>query len=145
MDFNSNNFRFYHPLEIRWSDMDALGHVNNVMYIDYFQIGRGYYMNQASKTWDWFKHMFVIANISCNYLKEIKLDVKHPRIGVRISKMGSKSFEIEYAIVSESENRELILHAIGTSTQVMIDIKEKKTIELPSWLREEIMAYEPGL
>ncbi|MDM1348884.1 acyl-CoA thioesterase [Myroides marinus] len=145
MEFNSNSFRFYHPLEIRWSDMDALGHVNNVMYIDYFQIGRGYYMNQASKTWDWFKHMFVIANISCNYIKEIKLDVKQPRIGVRISKMGSKSFEIEYAIVSEGENRELILHAIGTSTQVMIDMKEKKTIELPSWMREEITSYEPEL
>ncbi|MCA4792958.1 acyl-CoA thioesterase [Myroides odoratimimus] len=145
MEFNSNDFRFYHPLEIRWSDMDALGHVNNVIYIDYFQIGRGYYMNQASKTWDWFKHMFVIANISCNYVKEIKLDVKHPRIGVRISKMGGKSFEIEYAIVSEGENRDLILHAIGTSTQVMIDIKEKKTIEIPTWLREEVSGYEPSL
>lgn len=145
MEFNSTSFRFYHPLEIRWSDMDALGHVNNVMYIDYFQIGRGYYMNEASQTWDWFKHMFVIANISCNYVREIKLGVKYPRIGVRISKMGSKSFEIEYAIVSEGADRELILHAIGTSTQVMIDIKEKKTIELPLWLREEIMAYEPEL
>lgn len=102
-------------------------------------------MNQASKTWDWFKHMFVIANISCNYIKEIKLDVRHPRIGVRISKMGVKSFEIEYAIVSEGENRDLILHAIGTSTQVMIDIKEKKTIEIPTWLREEVSVYEPSL
>ncbi|MCC9041520.1 acyl-CoA thioesterase [Myroides sp. M-43] len=145
MGFNNNDYRFYHPLEIRWSDMDALGHVNNVMYIDYFQIGRGFYMNQASTTWDWYKHMFVIANISCNYLKEINLSVKHPRVGVRISKMGSKSFEIEYTIVSEGENRELIVHAIGTSTQVMIDIQEKKTIEIPNWLREEVLAFEPGL
>lgn len=145
MNFNSSDFRFYHPLEIRWNDIDALGHVNNVMYIDYFQIGRGYYMAEASQTWDWLKHMFVIANISCNYIKEINLKVSHPRIGVRISKLGSKSFEIEYAIVSEGSNRELVLHAIGTSTQVMIDVKEKKSIELPSWLREEIQDYEPGL
>lgn len=145
MSFDSNSFRFYHPLEVRWSDMDALGHVNNVMFIDYFQIGRGYYMNQASKTWDWYKHMFVIANITCNYIKEISLKVNCPRVGVRISKLGSKSFEIEYVIVSEGENREVILHAIGTSTQVMIDMKEKKSIELPAWLREEILRYEPGL
>lgn len=145
MSFNSSDFRFYHPLEIRWNDIDALGHVNNVMYIDYFQIGRGYYMAEASQTWDWHKHMFVIANISCNYVKEINLKVSHPRIGVRISKLGSKSFEIEYAIVSEGDNRELVLHAIGTSTQVMIDVKEKKSIELPDWLREEIQGYEPGL
>lgn len=145
MEFNISDFRFYHPLEVRWSDLDPLGHVNNVIFIDYFQIGRGYYMREASKTWNWDKDMFVIANISCNYLKEINLTVQNPRVGVRISKMGSKSFEIEYAVLSDNAKREVIVHAIGTSTQVMIDMQAKKSIEIPDWLRSEISSFEPGL
>ncbi|WP_010250729.1 acyl-CoA thioesterase [Myroides injenensis] len=145
MNFDITNYRFYCPLEIRWNDLDALGHVNNVNYIEYFQIGRGKYMNEVSKTWDWTKHMFVIANISCNYLKEIKLTARNPRIGVRISKLGSKSFDIEYAILSDDEDRKPIVHAIGSSIQVMIDISEKKTIEIPEWLLSEIKNYEPAL
>jgi acyl-CoA thioester hydrolase len=92
MNFKIEDFKFYHSLEIRWNDLDALGHVNNVLYIDYFQTGRGKYMTKVSKTWNWNKHMFVIANINCNYIREIGLKVKNPRIGVRISKMGTKKF-----------------------------------------------------
>ena len=140
-----SDYRFFKPLHIRWNDLDPLGHVNNVLYIDYFQIGRGDYMAAASKTWDWFQHMFVIANIHCDYWKEMRLGVKNPQIGVRVSKLGTKSFVIDYVIVSEGENREAIIHASGQSTQVMVDVKAGKSIDIPAWLREELLDYEPAL
>lgn len=139
------NYTFFLPLHLRWNDLDPLGHVNNVMYIEYFQIGRGEYMVAASKTWDWFQHMFVIANISCDYWKEMRLGVKEPRIGVRVDAIGTKSFTIEYAIISEGKDRQPILHASGSSTQVMIDVKAGKSIEVPDWLRAELTAFEPAL
>lgn len=140
-----SDYRFFMPLHLRWNDLDPLGHVNNVLYVDYFQTGRGEYMVAASKTWDWFQHMFVIANINCDYWKEIRLGVKEPRIGVRVSTIGTKSFTIDYAIVSEGEHREPIIHATGSSTQVMVDVKAGKSIEIPLWLREELQAFEPAL
>ena len=144
-EFELSDYRFFIPLHLRWNDLDPLGHVNNVIYIDYFQIGRGEYMTTASKTWDWFQHMFVIANISCDYLKEMRLGVKEPRIGVRVSTIGTKSFVIEYVIVSEGKNRVPIIHATGSSTQVLIDVKAGKSIEVPEWLREELQLFEPSL
>lgn len=142
MDFKIEDFKFYHPLEIRWNDLDALGHVNNVLYIDYFQTGRGKYMTKVSKTWNWTKHMFVIANINCNYIREIGLKIKYPRIGVRISKMGTKSFEIKYVILSGEEGQSPIVHAYGSSVQVMIDLASKKSVEIPDWLKYEVEAFQ---
>lgn len=139
---NSENFNFSMPLHIRWNDMDALGHVNNVYYIDYFQTARGYYMPTASKKWDWTKFMFVIAHIECDYFKEISLLTQKPVIKVKMTKIGTKSFDIEYLICSQAKNGSEIIHAKGMSTQVMVDITQKKSIEIPEWLRKDLTEFE---
>lgn len=134
---NNNDFKFFKELDIRWSDFDAIGHVNNVMYFEYFQIGRGFYFPNISKNWDWSKNMFVIAHIEADYKKELKPSAKSPKIGLRISQIGNKSFDLEYIITSKSSTNEDIIHCTGKSTQVMIDLKEKKSIEIPEWLRKD--------
>lgn len=139
------DFRFSLPLTIRWNDLDPLNHVNNVYYFDYFQTGRGHYMHAVSEQWDWTKHMFVIAHIECDYFKELKLTAKNPMIKMRTSSLGGKSFTIEYLIVSAGKEGQEIVHAKGKSTQVMIDMSQGKSIEIPDWLRKDMLAYEPGL
>lgn len=140
-----SDFKFFQPFEIRWNDLDLLGHVNNVLYLDYFQTGRGKYLITASSSWDWNENMFVIANISCDYIKELRLDADNPHIAVRVAHIGTKSFQIQYAIVSDGKNDELIVHATGSSTQVMIDLETGRTTEIPDWLREEFTDYEHAL
>ena len=139
------NFKFFKPLEIRWNDLDPIGHVNNVYYFDYFQTGRSYYMIEASKKWDWNKNMFVIAHIECDYQKEIKITAINPRVGVRVTKFGGKSFDFEYIIISDDKNGNPILHAKGLSTQVFIDLSIGKSIEVPDWVINDINSYEPAL
>lgn len=139
------NFKFSMPLNIRWNDMDPLGHVNNVYYIDYFQNARAYYMVTASNNWDWNRYMFVIAHVECDYFVELGLKAKNPMIHVRASRLGSKSFDFEYLIGSEGKDGKTIIHAQGKTTQVMIDIHQKTSIEIPEWLRNDLMEFEPGL
>lgn len=133
------------PLNIRWNDMDALGHVNNVYYFDYFQNARGLYMPTVSENWNWMKFMFVIAHIECDFFNELSLKNKKPIIKVRTSKIGNKSFDMEYLICSKSPDEKEIVHAKGKSTQVMIDIQLKKSIEIPEWLREDLTKFESEL
>ena len=142
---NTQDFKFSIPLNIRWNDLDPLNHVNNVFYFEYFQIGRGHYMIEASKQWDWTKNMFVIAHIECDYFKELKLTAKAPSIKLRSSSIGSKSFEIEYLITSLDKEDNEIIHAKGKSIQVLIDASIGKSIEIPDWLRNDITNYEPRL
>lgn len=139
------DFKFSLPLSIRWNDLDPLNHVNNVYYFEYFQMGRGYYMSTACPKWDWTKHMFVIAHIECDYFKELKLTAAEPTIKLRTSSLGAKSFEIEYLITSFDKENNEVIHAKGKSVQVLIDTTLGKSIEIPDWLREAIMHYEPAL
>ncbi|MBF03898.1 MAG: thioesterase [Flavobacterium sp.] len=142
---NTTDFRFSMALPIRWNDLDPLNHVNNVFYFEYFQVGRGHYMLEASKQWDWTKNMFVIAHIECDYYKELKLTAKEPTIKLRTSSIGSKSFEIEYLITSLDKENNEIIHAKGKSVQVLVDISVGKSVEIPNWLREDLTQYEPVL
>jgi len=142
---NTNDFKFSMPLNIRWNDLDPLNHVNNVYYFEYFQIGRGYYMLAACPKWDWTKNMFVNAHIECDYYKELKLTAIQPTIKIRTVSLGSKSFEIEYLVTSLDKDNNEVIHAKGKSTQVLIDISIKKSVEITNWLREAIIGYEPAL
>lgn len=140
-----SDFKFSMPLTIRWNDLDPLNQVNNVYYFDYFQTGRGHYMHEASGRWDWTKHMFVIAHIECDYLKELKITDIKPMIKMRSSSLGTRSFEIEYLIVSMGKDDQEIIHAKGKSVQVLVDMMAGKSMDIPDWLREDLTAYEPAL
>lgn len=136
-----NDFNFSYPVQMRWNDLDPLGHVNNALYVTYFEIARGRFMIAACPKWDWTKDMFLIGNVTVNFHKEMLLTSLNPRVYVRTSKLGNKSFVIEYAVVSD-KNNDVIVHATGSSTQVMFDMKTKTTIELPDWVKNSLSEYD---
>ncbi len=137
-----DKFHYSTPIQIRWNDLDPLGHVNNSLYCTYFEIVRGSYMLTASPSWSWDKDMFLIASMEVAFYKELTLRATHTTAYCRMSKLGTKSFEVEYAITSMDSKGQTILHALGKSTQVLFNVKEKITMEIPSWLREELALFE---
>ena len=136
-----DKFKFKQQLQVRWMDLDPLAHVNNSIYIQYFELGRGKYISKASPSWDWHKNMFLIANINCDYRHELTLTDSHPQVSVRVSRFGNKSFDLEYLITSE-KNGGITIHAEGKSIQVMYDLKAKKSIAVPEWFKDELQAFE---
>jgi len=138
----TDKFTFSVPIQMRWNDLDPLGHVNNAIFITYFEMGRGRYMITASPSWNWTKNMFLIGKIEATYLKELKLTAVNPKVWVRTKTLGGKSFVVEYLITSEDKDGSLIAHATGETTQIMFDMFNKKTIEINDWLREELSNYE---
>lgn len=135
------NFKFRFPLQLRWNDMDALGHVNNAVFATYFEVARGHYMLTACPDWDWHKHMFLIANLNIDFKKELLLNAEKTQVLMRTSRVGTKSFVLEYAIISQKKG-ETVLHASGTTTQIMFDMKSRSTIEVADWVREALNNYE---
>lgn len=135
------NFKFSIPLQIRWSDLDPLGHVNNAVYVTYFEIVRGHFMLHACPGWDWQKDMFLIGNVTVNFLKELKLTPDATAVHVRTSKIGNKSFVLEYAITS-TKGEQVVIHATGHTTQIMFDMKTRATIEIPDWVRQSLAAFD---
>jgi hypothetical protein len=39
-----SDFKFFHPIEVRYGDLDPQGHVNNAKFLTYFEQARGYYL-----------------------------------------------------------------------------------------------------
>lgn len=65
---------FRHTLEvqIRFNDIDALGHVNNAVYMEFFDLGKAKYFTAANNgPVDWRTANIVVANVNCNYLAPI--------------------------------------------------------------------------
>ncbi len=136
-----SNFNFSLPIQMRWNDLDALGHVNNSIYVTYFEIARGQFMLKACPDWNWTKDMFLIANVNVDFRKELLLTSVDTRVHVRTIKIGSKSFTLEYQITSKKGD-DLIVHATGTTTQIMFDMKLKTTIEIPNNFRLSLSSFD---
>lgn len=134
-------FNFSHPLQIRWNDMDALGHVNNAVYVSYIEIARGAFINQVCPAWDWNKNIFLIANINVDYHKELIITAKNPKVHVRTAKTGNKSFTLEFAITSEIDHREVV-HVTASSVQIMFNPITRETIEMESWIKEALLTFD---
>lgn len=65
---------FKHTLDvqIRFNDIDALGHVNNAVYMEFFDLGKAKYFTAANGgPVDWRTANVVVANVNSNYLAPI--------------------------------------------------------------------------
>jgi len=132
-------FNFQTTIQLRWKDIDQFGHVNNAVYLTYFETAR-YYYNRDVNQWDWNQDQYIIASIKVDYLRPIFYpgDIK---VYLRIGDIGDKSFVFHYAITFEKNGIEK-LAATGQSTQVFYDVRNQKTIPIPERIIKQWKAFE---
>ena len=101
------------PVQLRFQDLDVLGHVNNVAYYALMETGRVEFLRtQASSL---FGHV-VIAHSECDYLGEIRGGVRTVDVTVSVEKVGRTSFTVLHELRVEDE-----LKAVGRTVQVVRD------------------------
>ncbi len=110
-------------VQVRFSDLDVLGHVNNSVYLTYFESARVYYFQQLLDTsWDWETDSVVLVKNEVEYIRPIFLhDV--PEVEVSTVHVGSKSFTFAYHIRVND-----VLCSKGSSTLVAFDAKSHSTV-----------------
>lgn len=135
-------FHFYHPIEIRYGDIDPQRHVNNARYFTFMEQARvEYLVNLGLWTGEDFDHIGIImAEQSCTYLAPITLQQK-VEIGVCTEQMGSKSIEMRYSLRDAQSRQEL---ATGRSMLVAYDYQGAHSIPIPTKWREIIENFESG-
>jgi acyl-CoA thioester hydrolase len=85
--------RYVYPLRVRWSDVDAYRHVNNVTYIEYFQEARIRYIMHLHQHGDTFDHI-VVARTDVDYRRPIFFRSAPYDVHSWISDVGRSSFTI---------------------------------------------------
>lgn len=120
-------------IQVRFSDCDMMGHVNNAVYLSYFEMARIYYFGMLlAKDRDWKKEGVLLRKNEVEYLKPVLLhDV--PQISVYLENIGSKSFTVAYELRVDNE-----LRTIGKSVLVCYNSIENKTFEVTEELRSAL-------
>jgi len=111
-------------IQIRFSDIDQLGHVSNSVYSQYFDIGRIHFLTELAKI-DSVPSM-VVVSIKMDMLKEIRYQ-DEVLVKTYCSKLGSKSMTFEQNIFSNNE-----LAAKGRVVTVGFNVETRKSEELPA-------------
>jgi acyl-CoA thioester hydrolase len=134
-------YRFYHPVEVRYGDLDPQGHVNNAKHLTYFEQARIAYwieMGFFTKDQSFIEIGVILADVHIIYLEPIYFG-QRIKVGVHVAKMGNKSMTWEQNIVDAESGKEL---AKGEVVVVAYDYKEEKTIPIPQEWREKITQFE---
>ncbi len=135
----SGTKKFVFEIPLRFKDLDAMGHVNNAVYLTYYEEGRKEFFVRVLGSSSPSDFPFVLARVSCDYLRPIELEEQRVEGVVWISKMGNKSFEFSYEIrrVGEPE----IVFSRGKSVQVFYDYRKNKSRNIPSQFKRLVADY----
>lgn len=135
------DFHFYHPIEVRYGDLDPQGHVNNAKFLTYFEQARVAYwieMGFFSKDQSFMELGVILADVHISYLEPVYFG-QTIKVGVHVTRLGNKSMTWEQNVVDSETGREL---AKGEVVVVAYDYKAGKTISIPQEWREKISAFE---
>jgi len=134
-------FRFSTTLEIRWRDLDPMGHANNAVYFTYLEQARVHYLRELDVVpRDPAGIGFILAEASCQFKSPLQLD-ERVTIHTRVSQLHNSSFVFEYRM--EGQDGRLV--ATARTVQVCYDYQAQRSIPIPDEWRQAITAYEPRL
>lgn len=125
---------------VQWGEQDALGHVNHVTYFRWYETGRIAYFLKVGLM-DMHKQERIgpiLASVANDYRRQISYpDTVH--IGVRITRIGRSSMDMEHKILSQNDQA---LAAEGRSTIVIFDYQTSKSHPVPARIRHAIENLE---
>ncbi|MGR9108507.1 MAG: acyl-CoA thioesterase [Gammaproteobacteria bacterium] len=136
------HFKHKTPIQLRFKDVDLMGHVNNANYLTYIELARlKYFKDVLGMELDRNQQSGII-------LARMEIDYKLPIflrdeicVYTRCSHLGTKSLHLSWQIVREIPAPEEIM-AQGLTVLVCYDYTNQQTIEISAAHREKIRRYE---
>ena len=143
----AGDFAHRHLVEVRLSDTDAMGHVNNARYLTYVEIARvAYYEHVTGNALPIGAHGAEEGMI----LAEIRMTYRSPAfygetltVETRVERIGRTSFGMVHRVTApESRYGPARLIAVADSTLVSYDYTDERPIPVPSEWRASMERYE---
>ena len=135
------DYHFSYPIEVRYGDLDPQGHVNNAIFLTYFEQARiNYLINLGlfNKIQSFLDVGFILADAQVTFLASVffGMDV---RVEVQVTRLGNKSLSMAYRMLNGDSGPEL---ATAKTVLVTFDYHNNETIRIPELWREKISAFE---
>lgn len=131
-----SGYDFVFPVEVRFRDLDALGHVNNAVFLTYLESARiAYWLELTGRTTLEALDM-ILARVEIDYRSQgayrEQLDVL-----ARIAKIGRSSVTMELRVVERTTERVL---AESSNVIVYYDYAAQRSQPIPDALRRRLLA-----
>lgn len=133
-DFSTwkEDFEFYYPVNVRFSETDMFGHLNNTVPFTYYEEARIEFFKSKGLMDDWLtvnhEAIIVVADLQCDFLKQVFFDEKL-KIYVKANSVGRTSVDLHYMAIKE--DGEICFVGRGTIVQI-----SKKTGKGIPWTEE---------
>lgn len=133
-------FKFYHPIEVRYGDLDPQGHLNNAKYLTYMEQARINYIKHLG-LWEGGSFLdigIILAKVEITFHAPV-LFGQQVHVGMRTTRLGTKSMEMAYILEDIHTGQKL---ATSTSVQVAYNYRKRQTIPIPNTWRQVIKDFE---
>ena len=141
-DIKRAQFDHWTYVQVRWGDVDRLGHVNNVQYFRYSEEARTQWFDSLAEglqdIWSGGQGP-ILAAIDCQFIQQLH----HPNtveIGTIASRLGNSSMQVQQGFFIAGEDSPI---AVSESRVVWFDYKNQKSTPVPKSLRERIRQSQP--
>ncbi len=126
-------------IQVRFSDIDMLGHVNNVVLQSYYDTGKvDYFVRVMGLDPHWTREAFIVVNTNTNYYEEVRVGSKF-YLTTKILKVGTKSLTFEQEIVDSDSQ---FVKSRSESILVGFDLQTRQSIAVRDELRKLILEHE---
>jgi acyl-CoA thioester hydrolase len=137
------DYKYKTGIPIRFSDIDAFGHVNNAVYLTYFEIARSNYWKEIIH-WDWSRSGIILGRSEINYLKPITINDEIVCY-VRTIRIGNSSFDVMHVLAKVTPQGEEIV-TTGKTVCISYDYSANRSVSIPPQERLNMIKYdEPRL
>jgi len=126
------------PIEVRFRDLDSMGHVNNAVYLTYFENARIAYWRAVPGVRSRRNLDYILARAECVFRSPVTLDDElfgH----IRVAAFGRTSFVFEYLLRDEPSGR---VAAEGRTVQVMFNYATRKAEPIEAAVKAAIEEFE---
>jgi len=136
-----SEYRFFHPMEVRYADLDAQGHLNNAKFLTYFEQARVLYLTELglfSRGQSFDEIGVIVADIHIRYKAPVVWGTPI-KVGVRTAEIGGKSLTLQQCLADAETDR---LYAVGTVILVAYDYSRHESMAVPEHWRQVILGFE---
>lgn len=127
------------PIQIRFSDIDALSHVNNSYHSQYYDIGRIHYFEKVmNKKIDWTDIVVVIVHIEIDFISPI-LQADNLFVETKLFSFGEKSMKMYQQLIDKTTG---ITKSSCTTILSGFDSKTNISAKIPEDFKKKFLEFE---
>ncbi|MCF8296591.1 MAG: acyl-CoA thioesterase [Bacteroidales bacterium] len=122
------DFKIKISVEVSWGDMDAMKHLNNVVYLKYFEDSRIAYYDAIGlgHAMDDMTLIGIVKSISCEYLIPISFP-DMVEVGAKVISLSDMAFTLEHYVLSKTKG----ICAYGETEVAIVDSLSLKPAKIP--------------